>query len=466
MKILLVRPKPSPLTIGLQHLMVVEPLELEVLGALAQPDDTVQIVDMILENKPLDHFIRAFQPDVLGVTGYITHIPIMIDCARMAKEICPEVVTVVGGVQVEKFPEDIASPYVDYRIVRNATRAFPQLLDYLRYGGNLPAGVLAWDEKPDVRQLPEYDFYFPFPRRDLTRRYRKNYFYVFHDRVALMKTSFGCPYKCNFCFCRFLTDDHYYARPLDEVIEELRMIEEKEVYIIDDDFLLSPRRVEQFIALLRKYKIRKKYLVYGRADFIIKYPDLIKAFQQEGLRTVIVGLESFKDEDLDGFNKRTSRNVNEQAMRVLHENGVDCYAAVITSPDWTEEDFRVAGDKMLELGLKFINLQPLTPLKGVGFTVDEADLVIGREDYPLWDLAHVAIQPTHMSLEQYYRNILKLYDRVAFHPKTVARLMVKYPLYMQWRLARGLYNVRRQYRKMIKESVRYAQDTVYSSHPV
>ena len=53
-----------------------------------------------------------------------------------------------GGVQGEKFPEDIESPYIDYRVVRNATRAFPQLLDHLKYGGALPAGVLAHQEKP------------------------------------------------------------------------------------------------------------------------------------------------------------------------------------------------------------------------------------------------------------------------------------------------------------------------------
>jgi len=34
MKILMVRPRPTSRTIGLQHLMIVEPLELEVLASL------------------------------------------------------------------------------------------------------------------------------------------------------------------------------------------------------------------------------------------------------------------------------------------------------------------------------------------------------------------------------------------------------------------------------------------------
>ena len=466
MKILLVRPQPSAQTIGLQHLMIVEPLELEVIAALTTPEDEVQIIDMILEERPIEQIVEAFQPDMFCTTGYITHIDIMIAYAKMAKTLCPNVVTVVGGVHIEKFPEDIDSPYIDFRVVRNATRVFPKLLHHLKYGTPLPAGILAQGESLKSHSLPEYDFYFPIPRRDLTTAYRDRYFYVFHDKVALMKTSFGCPYKCNFCYCRFITNDHYYARPLDKVIEELKTIKEREVYIVDDDFLLSPKRVSKFIDLLKAHNIRKKYLVYGRADFIIKYPHLIKAFKEVGLRTIIVGLESFKDEELNAFNKKTNKTTNEAALSILNEHGVDCYAAIITSPDWTAEDFQLAGDKMLELGLKFINLQPLTPLKGVGFDVDDKELVVSRKDYAAWDLAHVTIRPQHMSLEAYYRNILRLYDRITFNPKTIFKLAIKYPLYMQWRLTKGLFRVRKQYLEMIKTSTNHVQNPIHTGHTV
>ncbi|MBK8819584.1 MAG: cobalamin-dependent protein [Saprospiraceae bacterium] len=452
MKIMFIRPKPSSDTIGLQHLMIVEPLELEVLGSLVNSDDKVQIVDMILEKEPVEHFIRKFSPDVLCITGYITHIPVMVEYARTAKLIRHEIITIVGGVHVEKHPEDIDSQYIDYRIVRNATRSFPKLLEYLKYEAPFPEGVLKHGEKLDVSKLPKFDFYFPFPNRSLTDQYRKNYFYVFHDKVALMKTSFGCPYKCNFCYCRYITDDNYFARPLTDVIEELMEIKEKEIYIVDDDFLLSPKRVRSFIELLRKHQIKKRFLVYGRADFIIEHPEIIEEFQKEGLRTIIVGLESFKDSELDSFNKKTSQNINEEAMRILQRYGVDCYAAIITAPDWSYQDFKMVGDKIIELGLKFVNLQPLTPLKGVDFDVDDTELVIKRNDFPRWDLAHVSICPSQMSLNQYYRQILYLYDRITFNPKTILNFLFKYPLYMQFKLAIGMFKVRKQYLKMINET--------------
>ncbi len=141
MKVLLLRPTPDPETIGLQHVMVVEPLELEVLGALTEAPFEPIIVDLVLERRTLEHFLHEHRPQVLAVTGYITNVPAMIEACRQAKALDPTVSTVVGGVHCEVCPEDLDHPAVDFRIVRNATRAWPALLTHLQGGGSVPAGV-------------------------------------------------------------------------------------------------------------------------------------------------------------------------------------------------------------------------------------------------------------------------------------------------------------------------------------
>ena len=455
MKVLFVRPKPSPETIGLQHLMIVEPLELEILATLIKGNNEVKILDMILEKGDLIYHIREFNPDVLCLTGYITHIPIIISICNTAKKISKKIITVTGGVHVEKFPGDIDHEAVDYRVIRNAVITFPKLIDHLSGLSEFPAGVLRVHEKINETELPEYDFYVPLPDRSLTRKYRDKYFYIFHDKVALIKTSFGCPFKCKFCYCRKITGDNYFARPLDEVLEELSSIKEKEIYIIDDDFLISKLRLKEFIRSLKERGIKKKYLIYGRADFIADNPELIKEFREVGLRTIIVGLESFDDTELNEFNKQTSSSINRRAMEVMNKYKVDCYAAVIISPSWSHEDFKKAGDIMTDLGIKFVNLQPLTPLKGTGITVKEEDLVISRTDYAKWDLAHVAIRPEKMSLEDFYKNILNLYIRIIQNPRNFFSNL-KYPLNMQLRMAGGLNKVKKQYQKRIMEIAGHA----------
>jgi hopanoid C-3 methylase len=437
-------------TIGLQHLMVVEPLELEILATLIRNKHEVRIVDMILEKKELSFFLNNFQPDVMCVTGYITHIPVIIRYCLQAKEFNRKIITITGGVHVEKYPGDIDHESIDFRVVRNATRSFPQLIDFISEEAPFPAGVLKKNEVLIEENLPEYDFFCPVPDRSLTAQYRKKYFYVFHHRVALVKTSFGCPYKCNFCFCRKITGDRYYARPLDDVIDELEGIKEDEIYIVDDDFLVSAKRIREFITLLKDHGLKKKFLVYGRADFIAGNPDLIRDFKKAGLRTVIVGLESFDDIELNDFNKQTTSSVNKLAMDVLNRNRVDCYAAVIVSPSWDETHFKRAGDIMIELGIKFVNLQPLTPLKGTGIMVDDKNLVVDRKDYAKWDLAHVTIKPEKLSVKDFYINILNLYLRILYHPGHLLYFL-RYPVRRQWIMAVGLKKVIMQYKQRIME---------------
>ncbi len=455
MKVVFIRPQPSGDTIGLQHVMIVEPLELEILATLVMEKHEVAIYDMILERQSYSEILQAENPDVICYTGYITHIPSIISLCIEAKKMFPEVINIVGGVHVEKFPEDVKSECVDYKVVRNATRTFPQLIDYISGSSGFPTGVLKRNEILNGQALPAFDFYVPIPDRSLTAKYRKEYFYVFHDKVALLKTSFGCPYQCTFCFCRQITDGNYFARDLDEVFDELQGIEEREIYIVDDDFLLDVDRIQRFIFELKRRNIRKHFLVYGRADFIASHPEIIRDFKEVGLRTVIVGLESFKDIELEVFNKKTSKEINVRALSVMNRCQVDCYAAVIISPDWDKADFKKAAEMLRILKIKFVNLQPLTPLKGIQMDFDENKLIIDRTDFARWDLAHVVIKPEKMELAEFYRNILELYEKVILNPRHLFSHL-KYPLRMQLKMARGVQKVRKQYRSMILKSNGYA----------
>ncbi len=452
MKILFVRPRPSKETIGLQHVMVVEPLELEVLAALVGPDDTPVVVDMILERKPFAFYLRREKPDVVCVTGYSTHIGIMKEYCRAAKEWRADVVTVVGGVHCEVCPDDLDDPSVDFRVVRNAATVFPRLLDHLRGRDGLPECVLRAGAVVEDRGLPPFDFSIPMPLRSLTARYRGRYFYIFHDRVALLKTAFGCPYKCTFCFCRAITAGRYFERPMEDVMAELKAIEEREVYIVDDDFLVDRGRVLAFIEENRRRGLDKRYLLYGRADFIAHNPDVIRAFKDVGLATVIVGFESFFEEELLQYRKGVSVECNREAMEVLRDNGIDCYATVIIPPGWERKQFARCGAIMKSLGIHYVNLQPLTPLPGTGYEVREERLAIGREDYARWDLAHVTLRPEHMTVAEFYRAVIDLYNVVLFQPAILRGYVRRYRPAQIWKMTVGTLRVRRQYLRKIREA--------------
>ena len=456
MRILFTRPRPAAETIGLQHVMLVEPLELEVLASLVSPDDTPVIIDMILEKSGIEYFIQREKPELFCVTGYITNVPEMILYCRMAKQVIPGIVTVAGGVHCEVCPEDLDDESIDYRVVRNATTVFPELLDHLAGKGDLPKGILRPGQRASPSELPPFDFSFPVPDRSLTRNYRKHYFYIFHNRVALLKTAFGCPFTCNFCFCREITRGAYHERELDDIMEELLSIEERDIYIVDDDFLTSRNRVNQFIAANRSANLHKNYLLYGRADFIANNPDIMRDFCSIGLKTVIVGFESFFDHELEQYQKNTDAKTNEKAMQVLNSNQIDCYATVILHPDWGKEEFGYCRAVMRKLGIHYVNLQPLTPLPGTEMEVPEDSLVITRSDFSKWDLAHVSLLPEKMSIADYYQELVRLYNAVLFQPRFLLKYLSNFPPFMLWKMLRGSFLVWRQYMVKIREAKRNA----------
>ena len=445
MNVLLIRPKPDKETIGLQHVMVCEPLELEYLAAnIDRPDANVEIIDMILEKKSLEYFIKRYQPNVVGISGYITHVNVIKDYARRIKVIQPDCKVAVGGVHAEVLPRDFIDEHIDFIVDANGISTFNAILDNL----NLMEVRGAYRE--GRQNVKEASFNYKFPDRQKVGKYRTKYYYMFHNPCALIKTSFGCPYSCSFCFCKEITEGKYFTRSVNSVIEELKQIPEKEIYIVDDDFLVSGNRILEFCRKLKEHNLKKKFLVYGRADFISNNENVIKVFRDHGLQAVIVGLESFKNEALDKYNKRTSIRENEAAVRVLKKYDIEVYGTLILDMDFSREDFHNLYKWLKGMGLTFINLQPLTPLRGTEiYQMYQEDLIVDGDQFEKWDLAHLVLKPEKMSVRRYYYEMIKLYYRITMAPGNVIRLIKKYGLKDVLKLSMGSSVITMQYLKKL-----------------
>ena len=406
--------------------MICEPLELEYLvGNIDKAKASVKIIDMILEKKPIEFFINKYKPHIVGITAYITHVGAVKEMARKIKRLSNKTLTVVGGVHAEVVPEDFISKYIDCIICSNPVETFNKIIDRVRAGGDIKEieGTYAKGKK-HVR-TSSYNI-LP-PDRSSVKKYRKKYYYMFHNPCALIKTSLGCPYTCSFCFCKEITGGKYFARKIDEVMEELESIKEREIYIVDDDFLFNEDRLNLFCDELEKRNIHKRFLVYGRADFIASHEKVIGRLSRHGLSAVIVGVESVREKDLKDFNKRSSLENNEKAIRILQKYGIELYATMILQPDFTKEDFRQIEDYIIGLNVSFVNLQPLTPLPGTEIYDDYKDkILVSRKDYAMWDLAHIVLKPKYMSIRQYYYQIIKTYARIVLRPDNIIKMLKKY----------------------------------------
>lgn len=450
MKVLLIRPRPHKETIGLQNVMICEPLELEYISSNIEPlGHKVEIIDMILEKKRITYFLKKYKPDVVGITGYIAHVNIIKNYAKEIKEYNKNIKVLVGGVHAEVNPKDFESKNIDYIIRANGIKTFINILDKLENKKKTNNIDCVYNKKKkEVKK--ETTFNYLFPDRSKVDRYRKHYYYMFHRNCSLMKTSFGCPYQCKFCFCRQITDGAYFTRDLNNIIEELKTIKEKEIYIVDDDFLVNRNRILEFCKLLKENNIEKRYLIYARADFIAANEDVIKEFKKVGLRAVIVGLESCDSNELVDYNKKTNVKINEEAVSVLHKYDVECYGTFILGLDWTKEDFNALHKWIKKLGLVFVNLQPLTPLRGTElYESYKKDFIIKEDEYEKWDLAHLVVKPSKISVRKYYWYTMMLYYKVTVNPKSAIYMIKKYGLHDTLKLSYGAFKVNIQYLKKL-----------------
>ncbi|TJX15916.1 radical SAM protein [Tissierella creatinini] len=448
MKVLLIRPEPPKETIGLKHVMICEPLELEYLISnvpeYIKNKVNLKIYDLILEKKSYKRILLNEKPDLIVFTAYITHVSVIKSMAEFAKEIQPELVTGVGGVHAEVVPEDFDSPYINFVYNKNCIDAFNETIIGLLVERNIDE-IMA-----NIKLLPERKQALIHPSRRSVQKYREKYYYMFHNPCALIKTSYGCPYNCSFCFCKEITDGKYYTRDIEDVLVELKDIEEEDVYIVDDDFLYDGDRINSFIEGLKENEINKKYLVYGRADFIAENQELMKSFKEVGLQAVIVGIESLRADDLKDYRKGTTKEINESCIRILRDLDIELYATLIIPMDFTKSDFKDLRNWLRRQDVRFVNLQPLTPMPGTDiFEEYVSKLIVEREDYGKWDMAHVVLKPENMSIKAFYFQILLSYYRVVMRPKNIKAMIEKYGLEQCFKMFKGSSYVSWQYIKKI-----------------
>jgi radical SAM superfamily enzyme YgiQ (UPF0313 family) len=429
MRVLLVRPQVPPHTIGLKHLMACEPLELEYVAA-GLAGHEVEILDLLVE-RGFERRLRRFRPDVVGTGSYITGVNEVKKLCRAAKRWNPRVRTVVGGVHASVAPEDFADAAVDCIALGDGTTLMPELLGTLARGEPLEGVAgLALPVSGGVRRTAPRPYMgdpdrLPMPRRDLVAHLAHRYYYLFHRPVALLKTTWGCWYDCNFCFTWRITDGKVYARSPESIVDELAAIGAEDVYVVDDIFLIHRDRLARIAALLRARGIRKKFLCFARADFVAQNEDVIAEWAGLGLSAVLIGLEAPTQGELDAMAKRTTVDHNHRAVEVLRRHGVDPYASLIPGPDYGPEDWARLRRYIEDLGLYYLNISPLTPLPGTAIWDRHKDvLTVRRSAHGLWDLSH-AVVPTRMPLKAYYRELFRTYAGATLDMRRASRLSLR-----------------------------------------
>jgi len=426
MKVLLIRPN-APNTLSFIKILDNEPLELEYLHTgLMQAGIEDYIYDGLVEKVTVKETILREKPDVVAITGYITQEILMHTYASISKKVNPNIITIVGGVHAQINYQRFYHRDIDYICRSESIRVFVdlvQLIDNERANAGTRQNKLkdinglcykSQNEPIEYVVNPLISMNIndlPIPDRQFFYEHKKEYRYLDLSEVATIKTSFSCPFSCNFCYCTQLNGGKYQERDLALVIEELKGIDCTNIQIVDDDFLVNTDRLKEFIRLVKEQDIHKTYICYARADFVAKNETIVKELSDIGFKYFLVGLEAVTDTELKGYNKGTTMDHNKECVRVISSTSAECIGLMIAPLDATKQYFEALYQWVVETKLNYVTVSIFTPIPGTALYEEYKDKITST-DITDWDFLHLVLEPTHLSRKEFYKGYYKLFMRL------------------------------------------------------
>lgn len=427
LRILLVKPDISHISVGFTSLARVAPLDLMMVAA-SVPRHVCRILDLRLEKKPtaLESELADFRPDIVGVTAYSAESQEAKELCRRVKTALPEAVTVMGGYHATMATEDVLrEPAVDFVVIGEGEETFPELLEALQRGEGLErvkgiayrreGAVVHTPPRPQIQDLDRL----PFPDWELVSRYQSRYYLNVMGVMASVETTRGCPFDCHFCSVWVFNRRRYRKKSPARVLKELKRLPQKVdvIAFVDDEFWADARRALEIAELIlaepEGSPLRsRKYWAQVRTSDIARHPELVERWARAGLKVLLLGIESHKDAELEELHhKRNKVQTAIEALEIMRRHGVEAWGCFIVNPEWREEDFEELIRFVRQNEIAFPQFTVLTPLPGTVLTerlVREGVLDVTQFPFQLLDFLHSAVK-TSLPLRRFYELLARLY---------------------------------------------------------
>jgi hopanoid C-3 methylase len=425
MRVLLVQPRQNRragFRAGFRTMAVVEPLGLEMVAGSIGSGHEIELVDL-LPGVDLEAVVSRFSPQACGIScSFTVDVPATLHVAEVLKGLRPGMFVFVGGHHASLTPEDFAVPWVDAVVVGEGESTALELIQALEVGDELESvlglvvntaqGQVSTGERPLVGDLD----LLPLPRRSLSHPWRSRYHLGVRGGLTSLETSRGCPYRCTFCSVWRFHHGRVRLKSPERVVEELEAVG-RDVFVTDDNFLVSVPRAEAIAELILKRGLKKRLIYQARTDSIARHPETIAKLREAGFVTAFLGLEKIDAEGLRSVHKSNTVESNEAALAVLKKAGVNIFGTLIVDPDYDEGDFRRLRDYVRAHAIPNAWFTVLTPLPGSAL-FEQVQGALTTRDWEMFDLAH-AVLPTHLDLERFYREFARLY-RTVYAPRALA----------------------------------------------
>jgi radical SAM superfamily enzyme YgiQ (UPF0313 family) len=377
-----------------------EPLAPAVLSGLTPPGVEVRFYDDRMERIPYD------EPTDLVAISVETY------TARRAYQISSEyrrrgVPVVMGGFHATLVPEEV-SDYAESILIGEAETVWPRLIEDFR-SGNLRR-VYRLAGRPSLDGL----------RPDRSIFAGKRYL-----PIGLVEAGRGCQFRCEFCAIQSYFKSTQTRRPAQEIVEEVRGLDKKLIFFVDDNITSNMEEAKEFFRALIPLKIRWVSQASINAAHDEEFLTLIKASGCQGL---LIGFESLNPQNLKrmrkGFNQM--KGGYEAALANLRRHGIRLYVTFILGYDDDDADtFEETLDFAMKHRFYMTAFNHLTPFPGTPLYKRLEDE--GRLTYEKWWLdpdyryGMVPFEPKGISAEEVRLRCVEARARFYSYPSMLKR---------------------------------------------
>jgi radical SAM superfamily enzyme YgiQ (UPF0313 family) len=287
-----------------------EPLTIAALKALTPVDIETRFFDDRIENIDYD-----FPADLVAISVETYTAGRAYKIAQKFRE--KGIAVIMGGYHITAVPGE-AMQYADCVVTGNAEGIWTDILKDFRAGNLKPRydGI-----RGAVPQNPDRSIYSDKKYLPLT----------------LIETGRGCPHSCEFCAITSYYCGKYTARPVEDIVAEIKSAKHKIVFFVDDNIMADRQHLLDICEAITPLKIKwtsQVSLSVARDD------ELLFAMKKSGCQVVLIGFESLQKSNLDQMHKSWSYKLGERDEMVekIHKTGIGIYATFVFGFDFDEEE--------------------------------------------------------------------------------------------------------------------------------
>jgi anaerobic magnesium-protoporphyrin IX monomethyl ester cyclase len=356
--------------------------------------------------------IMDFQPDVVATTAFTAEIVDALRVLKLAKDINPSIVTVIGNVHPTFCYEEILREhhaYVDFIVRGEGEETMVVLLNAFFENGDLSkVKGIAYSKNGQVVATPPRGFIKDLDilptAWDLIDWPIYTYKPMDNSVLAIVSSSRGCNQQCSFCSQQLFWQRQWRGRSAENFVDELEYLRDmygvNVVMISDETPTLSRKRWEKILDLKIEKCLDTKLLLETRVDDILRDEDIMWKYKKANVDHIYVGVESTSQITLDIFKKNIKAEESKRALEIINEYDIVSETSfVLGMPEDTKESIRNSVElaKYYNPDLAFFLAIAPWPYSDI---YPDLKPYISVQDYSKYNLVEPVVKPKEMTLDE------------------------------------------------------------------